>query len=111
MTTKHCCHNDYPWLLWQQQTVTKTYAIDVKHSLSIPPYLDRSFWEVVWVSKLGRDIETKVLGVLNSTIPQPDADAAALFECLFQKDRLQDGVQFFAYILQQNLQGVTKQAK
>ena len=55
-------------------------------------HLDRSLWEVVRVSKLGRDVESEVLGILNGAIPKPDADAAALLERLFQKDGLQNGV-------------------
>ena len=57
----------------------------------------------MWVAELGGDVELEVLGVLNGGVSQLDAQAAALLEGLLQQQGLQDRVQLFPYVLQQNL--------
>ena len=55
------------------------------------------------VSQLGGDVELEVLRVLNGGVTQLDTEAAALLECLFQQQGLQDGIQLLLNVLKQHL--------
>ena len=60
------------------------------------------------VAQLGGDVEAEVLGVPDGGVTQTDAQTAALFESLFQQQGLQDWIQLFTHILQQNLDSGTR---
>eukprot|EP00882_Tetradesmus_deserticola_P024737 GHRQ01027053.1.p3 GENE.GHRQ01027053.1~~GHRQ01027053.1.p3 ORF type:complete len:106 (+),score=13.75 GHRQ01027053.1:506-823(+) len=51
---------------------------------------------------LGCDIELEAITILNDSIPQLDAQAASLLECLPRKQGLQCGIQHLTHILQQH---------
>ena len=68
------------------------------------PYLDRGLREVVWVAKLGCDIELEVMRVFNGGVSQFDAEASTLLKCLLQQQGLKDGVKLLCNVLQQHLQ-------
>ena len=81
-------------------------------------YLDRDLREVVWVAQSCCDVQTKVLTVLNHSLPQSDVLESEgeshsakgpltylysrLFEGLFEQQWLQERVQLLPHILQQN---------
>lgn len=54
------------------------------------------------VPELGGDVEAEVGRVLDGGVAHPDADAAALLEGLLEQQRLQDGVQLLADVLQEH---------
>lgn len=65
-------------------------------------HLDRGLRQVVRVAQLGGDVEAEVGGVFDGGVSQADAHGAALFEGLFEQQRLQDGIQLLAHVLQQH---------
>ena len=69
----------------------------------IKEYLDSSFWQVVWVSQFGCHVKSEVVRVLDGRVTQPNAERSTLFECLFQQQGFQKGVDFFSNVLQKNL--------
>ena len=66
-------------------------------------YLDGCLRQVVGVPQLGGDVELEVLRVLDGGVTQLDTEAAALLECLFQQQGLQDGIQLLLNVLKQHL--------
>ena len=66
-------------------------------------YLDGCLRQVVGISQLGGDVELEVLRVLDGRVTQLDTEAAALLECLFQQQGLQDGIQLLLNVLKQHL--------
>ena len=58
----------------------------------------------MWVPQTRSDVEPEVERVLYGGITQLDAHGAALLEHLLEQERLQDRVELFLDILQENLQ-------
>ena len=76
---------------------------EMKFALSVCFYFDSCFRQVVRVPQLGCHVEPEIIGVLDRGVSQSDAERPALFERLFQQQRLQQRVNFFANVLQQYL--------